>query len=383
MKLARSVLAHARSDRKLRIGFIALSDCAPVVMAHELGYFAERDVEVRLVRQNSWAALRDNLLAGEIDGAHCLFSLPLSVATGVGGAGNRSLRIAMVLSNNGQAITLASNLSKLGYANVWRARSSGLNAATATFAATFPGGTHDIWLRYWLRASSLNERRVIVSVSPAQMVENLKHRRMIGFCAGEPWNAIAVAEEAGFTHLATQDLWRHHPEKALVVHERVLAERPEALEGVMGALLKACAWLEQPGHVQIAATTLAGANYIQCAVGRIAPRMEGRYQIGIGLQTRFYSEDRLRFFRGGQANAPRRAHALWFLAQYRRFGLLERDPAFGALVDQLIARDLYDRVADRERIDIPDDDMSSFEITLDGALFDPQPRGIAAEIARP
>jgi nitrate/nitrite transport system substrate-binding protein len=371
------------SDRKLRIGFIPLSDCAPVAMAHELGYFAEREVEVTLVRQNSWAALRDNLLAGEIDAAHCLFSLPFSVATGVGGAGNRALRIAMVLSNNGQAITLASNLSKLGYANVWRARSSGLNAPTATFAATFPGGTHDIWLRYWLRASSLNERRVIVSVSPSQMVENLKHRRMIGFCAGEPWNAIAVAEEAGFTHLATQDLWRHHPEKALVVHERVLVHKREALEEIMGALLKACAWLEQAGNLQLAAAKLSEERYLGCPVGQIAPRMEGRYQLGLGLQTRFYNEDRMRFFRGGQANAPRRAHALWFLAQYRRFGLLERDPPYQALVDELIAHDLYDRVANRERIDIPDDDMLGFEITLDGARFEPHPRGIAEELARP
>jgi nitrate/nitrite transport system substrate-binding protein len=350
-------------------------------MAHELGYFAERDVEVTLSRQNSWAALRDNLLAGEIDAAHCLFSMPLSVATRVGGAGNQALRIAMVLSNNGQCITLASNLSKLGYANVWRARSSGLNAPTATFAATFPGGTHDIWLRYWLRASSLDERRVIVSVSPAQMVENLKHRRMIGFCAGEPWNAIAVTEEAGFTHLATQDLWKHHPEKALVVHERVIATRTQALEQVMGALLKACAWLEQPGHAQLAAAKLAQPNYIDCPVGQIAPRMEGRYQIGIGLQMRYYNEDRLRFFRGGSANAPRRAHALWFLAQYRRFGLIDSDPRYSALVDTLIARDLYDRVADRERIDIPNDDMQGFEITLDGAQFNP--RDLPSEIARP
>lgn len=367
--------------RTLNIGFIPLSDCAPIVMAHELGYFAERDLTVNLIRQNSWAALRDNLLAGEIDMAHCLFSLPLSVACGVGGARNRSLRIAMVLNNNGQAITLAGNLSKLGYANVWRARSSGLNAPTATFAATFPGGTHDIWLRYWLRASSLDERRVIISVSPAQMVSNLKHRRMIGFCAGEPWNAIAVTEEAGFTHLATQDLWRHHPEKALVVHERVLHERGPAVEAAMGAILRACAWLERTDNIPRAAAKLAEPQFLDCPVSQIAPRMEGRYQLGLGLQTRYYQDDRLRFFRGGLTNVPQRSHALWFLAQYRRFGLVDSDPPYQELADGLIAHDLFARVADRERIDVPSDDMLGFEITLDGAHFDP--RSIAAEVARP
>jgi nitrate/nitrite transport system substrate-binding protein len=367
-------------NRSIRIGFIALTDCASVVMAHTLGYFAQRDVQITLIRQNSWAALRDNLLAGEIDAAHCLFSLPLSVACRIGGGGNDSLRIAMVLSNNGQAITLANSMSALGYANVWRARSSGLNAATATFAATFPGGTHDTWLRYWLRASGLDARRVIVTVSPAQMVDSLKHGRMIGFCAGEPWNAIAVREEAGFTHLATQDLWRHHPEKALVVHERLIVHKREALEAAMGAILQASAWIELAGNRERTAETLAQSDYIDCSIGNIAPRLEGRYQLGLGLATRYYQEDRVRFFRGGSVNAPRRAHALWFLAQYRRFGLLDRDPRYQSLADRLIARDLYERVADRERIDVPNDDMRGFEITLDGAHFDPH--AIAAEVAR-
>ena len=368
-------------QRTLRLGFIALSDAAPLVMAHELGYFAERDVQVRLVRQNSWAALRDNLLAGELDAAHCLFSLPLSVAARVGGAGNRALRIAMVLSNNGQAITLATNLSKLGYANVWRVRSSGLNTAHATFAATFPGGTHDVWLRYWLRASGLNERRVIATVSPAQMVDTLKHGQLVGFCAGEPWNAKAVAEEAGFTHLATQDLWRHHPEKALVVHERVLAERKPVLLDTMGALLRACAWLEQSGNCDIAASVLAQPEYIGCHVSLIAPRLSGHYKLGLGLETRSYAKDRVRFFRGGLVNAPRRAHAMWFLAQFRRFGLLREDPDYTALVDQLVLRDLYAEVADREHVELADDDMTPFEITLDGGIFNPM--DVDAEIARP
>jgi nitrate/nitrite transport system substrate-binding protein len=372
---------RASAARSLRIGFIALTDCAPIVMAEELGFFKERDVDVTLVRQNSWAALRDNLLAGEIDAAHCLFSLPLSVRSRVGGGGNPGLRVAMVLSSNGQAITLAGNLSKLGYANVWRARSSGLNAPTATFAATFPGGTHDVWLRYWLRASSLDERRVIISVSPAQMVSSLKHRRMIGFCAGEPWNAIAVHEEAGFTHLATQDLWRHHPEKALVVHERVLEGKRELVERAMSAILRACMWLEIPGNLPFAVSKLAEAHYVDCAASMMLPRMEGRYHLGLGLQMKYYVEDRVRFFRDGLVNAPRRAHMLWFLAQYRRFGLIDSDPNYLALVESVLARDLYERVADRERIDVPNDDMRAFEITLDGATFDPH--AIQAEVKRP
>ena len=370
-----------REGRKLRLGFVALTDCAPLIMAERLGYFAARDVTVELLRQHSWAALRDNLLAGEIDGAHCLFSLPLSVACHVGGAGNDSLRVAMVLSSNGQGITLANELSQLGYANVWRARSSGLNALHATFAATFPGGTHDTWLRYWMRASGLDERRLIVTVSPAQMVQNLKHGRMIGFCAGEPWNAIAVASEAGFTHLATQDLWRHHPEKALVVHERVLLERRETLEAVMGALLAACRWVDAPANAKETASVLSQPAYVHCPESQILPRLQGRYWLGLGVQTRQYEDDRVRFFRGGHVNAPCRAHALWFLAQYRRFGLLREDLPYRALVDRVVLRDLYERVADREHVEVPHNDLHGFELTLDGAYFDPA--DLRAEVARP
>jgi nitrate/nitrite transport system substrate-binding protein len=126
---------------------------------------------------------------------------------------------------------------------------------------------------------------------------------------------------------------------------------------------------------------LAKRGYLGCPIAQIVARMEGRYQLGLGLEVRNYGEDRLRFFRGGLVNAPRRAHALWFLAQYRRFGLLDRDPPYQALVDRLIARDLYEEVAEREHVEVPNDDMRPFELTLDGALFDP--KQLAAEVARP
>jgi nitrate/nitrite transport system substrate-binding protein len=163
------------------------------------------------------------------------------------------------------------------------------------------------------------------------------------------------------------------------VHERVIEQRSELLMDAMGAILKACRWLESAAADGVA-STLSQPEYLGCPVSQIAPRLEGRYQLGLGLESRQYGEDRVRFFRGGLVNPPRRAHALWFLAQYRRFGLLEEDAPYQRLVDQLLARDLYERVADREHIELPSDDMRSFEITLDGAHFDP--RDLAAEVSR-
>jgi len=136
-----------------------------------------------------------------------------------------------------------------------------------------------------------------------------------------------------------------------------------------------------PGNSDKAAAVLARPQYVDCPVGLIAPRLAGRYQLGLGPESRTYGEDRVRFFRGGLVNAPRRAHALWFMAQYRRFGLLRSDPPYAELIDELVLRDLYAEVADRERVELADDDMQPFEITLDGGLFDP--RKLDAEIARP
>src|SRR2546430_6322550 len=166
--------AKERSVRPVTLGFIALTDCASLVMAHELGYFAERDLEVTLQKQASWPATRDALLNNQIDGAHCLFSMPLSVATGIGGvAGNTALKIAMVLNNNGQAITLKKDYAAAGYGNLAKARKV-LEAKTPTMAMTFPGGTHDMWLRYWLRATGADESAVkIIPIPPPQMVANM------------------------------------------------------------------------------------------------------------------------------------------------------------------------------------------------------------------
>src|SRR5688572_12423079 len=138
------------SKRSVKLGFIALTDCASVVMAKELGFFDDHGLDVTIEKQASWPATRDALLTGQIDGAHALYTLPLSVATGIGGDKSRDLRVAMILNNNGQAITLAKDLAAAGYGDPQAAAAALAEQDDATLAMTFPGGTHDLWLRYWL-----------------------------------------------------------------------------------------------------------------------------------------------------------------------------------------------------------------------------------------
>jgi nitrate/nitrite transport system substrate-binding protein len=368
---ATTVKRSSGAPRKVKLGFIALTDCASIVMAKELGYFAERDLDVSVEKQASWPVTRDALLNGQIDGAHCLFGMPLAVASGVGGgAPSTALKIAMVLNNNGQAITLKKEYAAAGYADLHNAKSV-LEAKSPTLAMTFPGGTHDMWLRYWLRATGVNESKVkIIPIPPPQMVANMKVGTMDGFCVGEPWPAVAVNDGIGFTHIATQDIWKHHPEKALVVGEKFAAQT-EVLKDVMAAILKASKWLDNLSNRAKAATTIGVPAYVNALPAQIQGRMLGQYDIGLGLGTRTFKDDYMLFFNDGFVNSPRRAHAHWFLAQYQRLGLLKAAPAASQIVNSVILRDLYEEVASAEKIKVPDDDMKPFQLKLDGATFDP------------
>jgi nitrate/nitrite transport system substrate-binding protein len=369
---AGAALTREKPVRRVRLGFIALTDAASVIMAKELGYFTERDLDVDLIKQASWPATRDSLLNDQLDAAHALFGLPFSVATGIGGNGSRDLKVAMMLNNNGQAITLSKDYAGVGYGDPTKAKAILESKNAPALAMTFPGGTHDVWLRYWLLASRANLANVKISpVPPPQMVQNLSVGNIDGYCVGEPWNAVAVQQGIGFTHLATQDLWLNHPEKALVVTSKFAAQ-PDTLSDVMAAVLKASKWLDDPTNRSKAADTIGVEGYVNAPAPDIRGRLTGVYDLGAGLGTKDFKGDQMQFYRGGGVNFPRRGHAVWFLAQYVRMGLLKEAPPYQELADQLILSDLYAKVATVEGVAVPDDDMSAFDIRLDKATFDPR-----------
>jgi nitrate/nitrite transport system substrate-binding protein len=360
------------TNRKVKLGFIALTDAASIIMAKELGYFDERDLDVTVEKQASWPATRDNLLTDQIDGCHGLYTLPLSVATNVGGDGRRDIFVAMMLNNNGQAITLANSLADAGYGDPEQAAAAIEAAGGANLAMTFPGGTHDLWLRYWLLAGGVALDSVgIEPVPPPQMVQNMSVGNVQGYCVGEPWGAVAVKQDIGFTHLATQDLWEHHPEKAFLVTRKFKEERPDVVKDCMAAILKASQWLDDFDNRAEAAEAIAPEHYINAPAAEIAGRLNGVYDLGADLGEKDYEGSQMTFFRDGLVNLPRKSHHIWALAQYQRFGYLTEAPPYQELADELILSDLYAEVAEAEGIAIPDDDMQPFEIALDGVTFDP------------
>jgi nitrate/nitrite transport system substrate-binding protein len=376
----------AQEKKPIKLGYIPLTDCAPIVMAKELGLFAKYGVNVEVSKEASWANVRDKILTGELDGAHCLFSMPFSVYTGVGGKAGSEMKVAMVLNNNGQAITLSKDFcGKVGFRQTQKVAPVVAAKLAAekevTFAMTFPGGTHDIWLRYWLAAANVSQKTArIITIPPPQMVANMKVGNMDGFCVGEPWNGVAVKQDIGFTEIATQDIWKHHPEKALVVNKTFSEDRTEELKLVMKAVLEACKWLDNRANRKKAAPVIG--KYINAPADVIEARLTGDYNLGCDQGTEIYTDDYMLYHRNGETNFPRKSHAIWFMAQYMRFDFLQEAPDYKAIADKLILQDLYREVAASMSVKVPADDMKPFTITLDKVTFDPNNPGDYLKLAR-
>ncbi|WP_036692087.1 CmpA/NrtA family ABC transporter substrate-binding protein [Pedobacter glucosidilyticus] len=362
------------SAKKIKLGFIPLTDCAPLVAAKELGLFAKYGLDVELSKEASWANIRDKILNGELDGAHCLFSMPFSVYTGIGGKAGSEMKIAMVLSNNGQAITLSKDFCNLlGYkeiAKVGVAIKKIQARKEVTFAMTFPGGTHDIWLRNWLAAAGVNQKSVgIITIPPPQMVANMKVDNMEGFSVGEPWNGVAASQGIGFTHIASQDIWKDHPEKALVVNAAFANTNKQELKQVMKAIIEACKWLDVLSNRKKAASWLTKPYYVNAPLAVIEARLMGSSDLGCDLGVQRYKGDFMTFYKGGLVNTPKKSYGMWFMAQYVRFGMLKAEPNYKAIAEKLVLDDLFAEVAKEMKVPIQPD-MLTFKTTYD-VSFDP------------
>ena len=368
----------------IRLGFIPLTDCAPLVVAKELGLFKKYGVEVELSKESSWANVRDKILNGELEGAHCLMSLPLSVYTGIGGKAGSEMKIAMVLNNNGQAITLSKDFcGLLGFNQVNKfggAVTTLQKTKELTFANTFPGGTHDIWLRYFLAAAGVNPKSVgIITIPPPQMVANMRVGSMQGFSVGEPWGSVAAAQGVGFTEVASQDLWKNHPEKALVVNSQFAATRRDDLKKVMMAIVEASRWLDVMANRKQAATWLSQTYYVNAPEAAIESRLMGTNTLGCNLGVHKYTDDYMKFYSNGAVGMPRKAHVMWFLSQFVRFGLVKTAPDYKAIANKLVLSDVYAEVAKAMKVPLPTDDMKPIKTNYD-ILWDPN--NIGAYLAK-
>jgi nitrate ABC transporter ATP-binding subunit len=358
----------------LTIGFLPLTDCAPLVAACEREVFAKHGLDVKLQKFPSWDAITDALCAGTIDAAHMLASLPLAVNAGLMGHRRPPLVVPWILNRNGQGITLARDLmDKVGddpaelAAAAADARATGPGLA---FASTHKFGTHALWLRYWLAAGGIDpDADIALSVTPPPLLTaGLRQGEVSGFCVGEPWNAKAILDGVGYTAVASQDIWANHPEKALAFTEAFAAKRADVVNKCLAALHDASAWLDDPTSKPEAAHLLARKEYLNVREEEILPRLGGHYDLGNGKKKDFVLHP-LRFC-ADHTNAPQHKHAVWFLTQFRRWGFVEGTPDYRGLAERTFRWDLYESAAKAGGFN-PGPASTAPETLFDNVTFDP------------
>jgi nitrate/nitrite transport system substrate-binding protein len=237
--LAAALLPHggvfasdAPEVSEMRFGIIALTDCSPIVIAHEKGFFKKYGVSAVVAKGASWAAIRDSLSNGDNHATHMLLGMPIASTMGLLGSPKKPMVAPWLLNRNGQAISLKAELMGKVRSDPkpLKAMADAAKAAGSpmTFAMTFPPGTHAMWMRFWLGAGGVNPDKDVslVTIPPPQMVANMKVGKMDGFCVGEPWNARAIADGIGYTAITTQDIWPDHPEKVCAFTADFAARNP-------------------------------------------------------------------------------------------------------------------------------------------------------------
>lgn len=250
------------ATNELRLGFVPLLDCAPVLVAGHLGLFARHGVAVRVSRELGWASVRDKLAYGELDAAHAPCGLPFALHFGLG-VPRTPCAAPLILSRGGNAITLGRALQEAGVvdAATLAAHLRGQGPAEPpTFGVVSNCSTHAFLLRRWLAGAGLREDRDVrvVVVPPSQMPDHLKSGHLAGFCAGEPWNSLAVRARLGAVVATSADLAAGHLEKVLAVRDSVVRQRERDVVGLVAALLEACAWCGDPANRDALVRILAG-----------------------------------------------------------------------------------------------------------------------------
>jgi len=306
----------------LRLGFVPLTDCAPLVMAQELGLFKKFGLRVELSRELGWATIRDKIIHGELDAAHALAAMPMAATLGLGSIPCDCLT-ALILNLNGNAITLSNDLWKRGVRDGKTLREEIVRSRREkifTFGVVFPFSSHRHLLRRWFAAHGIDSERDvrIVVVPPPQMVANLKAGHLDGFCVGEPWNSVAVQSRAGWIAATSLELDAQHPEKVLMVRGDFAANRNEEHIALVAALHEACEFCDQPENHEQIIETLARPEFIGVSENSLRHGIVGVIDFGHGQER---TVNGFCVFHRDNANEPGGDKAVWTLDLIRASGL--------------------------------------------------------------
>ncbi len=356
--------------RELNLGFIPLTDCAPLVIAKEKGFFDEQGLQVELSRENSWANIRDKVSIGMLDGAQMLAAMPL--ASACSSSPGASMITAMSLDLNGNGITVSKEL----YRRMQKTGESALDTLAGSgralkkvieanreagekplmFATVFPYSSHNYLLRYWLASAGIDpDRDIQLSVvPPPQMVNYLEAGVISGFCVGEPWNTMAVVNDLGHTLAASYDIWNNHPEKVFGVASSWAAANPNTHLAVLRSLIKACQWIDETANRKEVCEILSQGRYVNAPQEILEQSMLGTFQFDKGQEP--VERPDFNVFSRYSANFPWRSHAVWFLTQMARWGQMQKPVDMQQIAERVYRPEIYRKAAEQLGVALPRED---------------------------
>ncbi|QWF70075.1 ABC transporter substrate-binding protein [Methylomonas paludis] len=333
----------------LKFGFIKLTDMAPLAVAAEKGFFEDEGLFVQLEAQANWKVVMDRVVNGELDGSHMLAPAPLAASIGFGTKADIIAPFSM--GYNGNAITVSNDVWKQMKTSiplqdgkpVHPIKADALKPVLESYknagkpfnmAMTFPAGSHNLKLRYWLAAGGINpgfyqppqdisgqlNAEALLSVTPPpQMPATLESGTISGYCVGEPWNQQAVFKGIGVPVVTDDELWKDTPEKVFGVTQAWADKYPNTLKAVVKALIRASIWLdaEHNKNRHEAVEMLAQKQYVGADYEVLANSMNGSFEYEKGDKRAL--PDFNTFFRNG-ASYPSYNGAIWYLTQMRRWG---------------------------------------------------------------
>ncbi|MEO8722206.1 MAG: CmpA/NrtA family ABC transporter substrate-binding protein [Sphingobium sp.] len=346
--------ANSVEKPSLKLGFIKLTDMAPLAIAKEKGFFAEEGLNVTLEPQANWKVLLDGVIGGQLDGAHMLAGQPIAATIGLGTKAD--LIAPMSLDMNGNAITISNKL----WAQIEGAlpkgpdgkpvhpiSASALKPVIASFKAqgkplkfgmVFPVSTHNYELRYWLAAGGINpgyylpgdvagttKADIQLSVTPPpQMPATMEAGTIEGYCVGEPWNQAAVKKKIGVPVITDEQIWKNNPEKVLGLRKDFADKNPKTVQALVRAIIKAQQWLDADNGKNRAEAVkiLSQPNYVGADPGVIAASMTGKFTYAPG-DTR--EAPNFNVFFKNNAGYPYYSDAIWYMTQMRRWGQIAEE----------------------------------------------------------
>ncbi len=377
-------------------GFLPLTDSAILVAARECGFAEQEGVMLNLIRETSWANIRDRMAVGHFEAAHMLAPMPVASNLGMTpldlpliapfalGLGGNAVTVSLtlwreMLASGAGDVRDPGTVGKALHRVVCERDAKGHKPLQ--FAVVHPHSGHNFDLRYWLAACGINPQRdvEIVIVPPPLMADALASGQIDGFCVGEPWNSVAVAAGHGRIVTVKAAIWKYGPEKVLGVRADWAQSCPEPLARLLRALYRAALWCGSSSNLQVLAEILSGPAYLDLPKQLIARALTGRLAVDkhafANVDDFFTPCDRLATF-------PWPSHALWFYSQMVRWQQIAYDPSQVAIVRSSYRPDLYRSALEPIGAPVPDDDLKT-EGTIaeeaspgsggffDGEVFDP------------